>query len=91
MFADFIEGVKGYKMWHPIERKFIVRRDVTFREEEVYMQKEGSSDVSKEITTTRIEVEKPNTPAIEPNPHIELKEEEGKQRNMLEILIHNLI
>lgn len=32
MSADFTEGVKGYKMWHPTERKFIVSKDVTFRE-----------------------------------------------------------
>lgn len=62
MFVGFIEGVKGYKMWHPIERKFIISRDVTFREEE----KEGTSDAIKETTTTQIEVEKPKAPAIDP-------------------------
>ncbi|XP_038885954.1 uncharacterized protein LOC120076257 [Benincasa hispida] len=37
MFVGFTEGVKGYKMWHPVERKFIVSRDITFRAEETFM------------------------------------------------------
>lgn len=46
MFVGFTEGVKGYKMWHPIEMKFIIKRDVTFKEKEMFMQKEEKKEES---------------------------------------------
>lgn len=54
----------------------MVSKVVSFREEEMYMQRKGSSDMSKETSTTRIEVEKPSAPAIEPNPQAKIEEEE---------------
>lgn len=62
----------------------MVSKVVSFREEEMYMQRKGSSDMSKETSTTRIEVEKPIAPAIEPNPQTNLEEEEEETEEQTE-------
>ena len=32
MFVGFTEGIKGFKLWHPTNKRFIISRDVLFRE-----------------------------------------------------------
>ena len=32
MFIGFKKGVKGYKIWDPKDKKFVLSRDVTFDE-----------------------------------------------------------
>ncbi|XP_038904482.1 uncharacterized protein LOC120090851 [Benincasa hispida] len=39
MFLGFIEGLKGFRMWHPIEKRCITSRDFIFRETKMFMQK----------------------------------------------------
>ena len=60
MFVGFTEEVKGFKMWHPTNKKFIISRDVHFRETEMFMQGKGNIERNPNATetyTTRIEVE----------------------------------
>lgn len=54
MFVAFTKGVKGFKMWHPIEKKSIINRDVTFGEKEMFMQKEKvTGEISMNPTELR--------------------------------------
>ncbi|XP_038904504.1 uncharacterized protein LOC120090876 [Benincasa hispida] len=77
MFVGFSEGVKGFKMWNPIEKRFIVSKDVTFREKEMFMQKEKTTcEVPKSFTTARIEVEARKDSSTSHNPPNETEEEE---------------
>ncbi|XP_038874950.1 uncharacterized mitochondrial protein AtMg00710-like [Benincasa hispida] len=57
MFVGFTEGVKGFKMWNPIEKRLVVNRDVTFKEREMFMQKEKTTIEVPKSPSTRIEVE----------------------------------
>lgn len=57
MFVGFSEGVKGFKLWHPSERRFIVSRDVIFRENEMLMHKEGQTEDKADSSNSKIEVE----------------------------------
>lgn len=75
-FVGFLEGVKDFKMWHSIERKFIVSRDITFRESEMVMHKENKSEDKTETSNSKIEVEKLIGPPTESNTHNELEDEE---------------
>ncbi|MDV3187719.1 MAG: hypothetical protein Q8836_02375 [Sweet potato little leaf phytoplasma] len=57
MFLRLTEGVKGYRLWHPVERRCINSRDVTFREQEMYMLHDKTSEKSLATKDTHIEVE----------------------------------
>lgn len=76
MFVGFLKGGKGFKMWHPIERKFTVSRDITFRENEMFMHKESMSDDKTEISNSKIEVERLIEPPTMPNTHSESEDDE---------------
>lgn len=41
MFVGFIKGVKDFKIWHLIDKKFIISRDVHFKENEMVMKGKG--------------------------------------------------
>lgn len=57
MFVGFTEGVKGFRLWQPTERKCINSRDVIFREEEMFMlQTTQNIDSAKESTTFKVEL-----------------------------------
>ena len=60
MFIGYPEGVKGYKLWFSDENgsKSIISRDVTFREDEMYMKKASSGQsTSEEGENARFKVE----------------------------------
>ena len=60
MFVDFTEGVKSFNLWHPTNKKFIINRDVHFRETKMFMQGKGNIEGNHNATetyTTQIEVE----------------------------------
>lgn len=76
MFVGFLEGVNGFKMWHTIEKKFIVSRDITFRESKMFMHKEDKTKDKTETFNSKIEVEKIIEPPIEANIHSESEDEE---------------
>lgn len=57
MFVGFTESVKGFRLWHPIEKKCVNSCDVTFREDEMFMMKEVQMNTNNQPHTTRIEVE----------------------------------
>ncbi|KAA0060416.1 retrotransposon protein, putative, Ty1-copia subclass [Cucumis melo var. makuwa] len=42
MFIGYPEGVKGYKCWNFISNRSLISRDVTFKEDEFYMNSETS-------------------------------------------------
>ncbi|XP_038877664.1 uncharacterized mitochondrial protein AtMg00710-like [Benincasa hispida] len=65
MFVGFTEGVKGFKMWNSAEKRFVVSRDVTFREREMFMQKEKTTIEIPKSSTTRIKVEAPKDKSID--------------------------
>lgn len=48
MLLEFTKGVKGYKLWHPTEKKCVSSRDIIFREQEIY------SKISQRITIHKI-------------------------------------
>ena len=52
VFVEFKKGVKGYKIWDPKDRKFILSRDVTF--DEASMVKLINSRQVESQTTNRI-------------------------------------
>ncbi|XP_038891593.1 uncharacterized protein LOC120080985 [Benincasa hispida] len=82
MFVGFTEGVKGYKMWHPVERKFIISRDITFREEKMFMEKEKRLEDEAKSSTTGIKVEIPTEQPKKsnlPSDTREFEEDEGEQ------------
>lgn len=59
-FTGYPEGVKGFKVWMPEERKVIISRDVVFREEVVYKDdKNGvtSQEVIREETPNLVSLE----------------------------------
>ena len=44
MFVEFKKGVKGYKIWDPKDKKFILSRDITFDEASIL-----KSTISKQV------------------------------------------
>lgn len=65
MFVGFTDGVKGFKMWHPTEKGFVITRDVTFKEREMFMLKENLIVEVYKALTTRIDVKNPKDPPTE--------------------------
>ena len=60
MFVGFTERVKGFKLWHPTNKKFIISMDILFRESEMFMQGKINTERNSDDTesyTTQIEVE----------------------------------
>lgn len=63
MFLGFTEGVKGFRLWHPVEKRCLNSRDVTFREQDMYMlQAKSQNEITKEHNTS-IEVEESPQPS----------------------------
>lgn len=56
----FTNGFKDFKLWHPIVKRCINSRDITSREEEMFMQKKTSSSSCKSPNKETFEVELPN-------------------------------
>ena len=48
MFVGFKKGIKGFKIWDPTDRKFLLSRDVTF--DEAFMLK---PKVSQQVETSK--------------------------------------
>jgi len=48
LFVEFKKGVKGYKIWDPKDKKFILSRDITFDE----------ASILKSIISKQVEFEK---------------------------------
>lgn len=57
MFVGFTEVVKGYRLWRLKERKCITNRDVIFRENEMFMQKNSVPEQTPQELSDKIEVE----------------------------------
>ena len=60
MFVDFTKGVKSFKLWHHTSKKFIISKDVHFREIKMFMQGKGNIERNHDAIkayTTQIEVE----------------------------------
>lgn len=57
MFFEFTKEVKGFRLWHPIEKRCINSRDVIFREQEMYMLQNKPEEKSSPDLDNRIEVE----------------------------------
>lgn len=73
MFVAFTDGVKGFKMWHPIEKMFIGSRDVAFKKDERCLSR-------KRIWQWKflmVEVNLNESP-IETSPQVKTKQNEAK-------------
>ncbi|KAM2004372.1 hypothetical protein ACFX15_027830 [Malus domestica] len=65
LFMGFSTGVKGYRLWCPDEKKFVVSRDVTFDEAAMVNQNkhEGETEATETISSSK-QVELLNTPVV---------------------------
>ena len=44
VFLGYPRGVKGYRLWDPLEKKVIISQDVTFDEESVLQRRAGMEE-----------------------------------------------
>ena len=86
IFVGFTKRVKGFTMWHPIEGRFIMSRDVTFREKEILMQKEQGIPKSLEHPTNLIEVKEASNLPSETSPPIEPEDDEEMTIKLLKLM-----
>ncbi|CAL8991426.1 unnamed protein product, partial [Prunus brigantina] len=65
LFMGFSTGVKGYRLWCPDEKKFVVSRDVTFDEAAMVNQNkhEGEIEATKTMSSSK-QVELLKTPVV---------------------------
>lgn len=63
MFLEFTEGVKGYRLWHPIEKRCINSMDVIFREQEMFMFQDKPVEEHRKDEATKIKVELNSPPS----------------------------
>ncbi|KAM1935365.1 hypothetical protein ACFX15_019429 [Malus domestica] len=65
LFMGFSTGVKGYRLWCPNEKKFVVSRDVTFDEAAMVNQNkhEGETEVTETMSSSK-QVELLKTPVV---------------------------
>lgn len=65
-FMGTKKGVKGYKLWDPVDKKMIMSRDVTFDEDSM-MNPEVSQQVER-LTSTKKILQQVEIDALPPNP-----------------------
>jgi len=66
VFVGFKRGIKGYEMWDPKDRKFVLSRDVTFNEASMLkptisqqLEIEKTKEISQQVETNA------NPPSLE--------------------------
>jgi len=62
VFLRFKRGVKGYKIWHPKDKKTILSRDVTFDEASMIKPTNSQQVEGKKITEVSQQVKSDATP-----------------------------
>ena len=59
MFIGFTEELKGFRMWHPIEKRCITSRDVVFKEDIMFVFDKPNETFDPNYKLNEIEVEHP--------------------------------
>ena len=44
VFLGFPRGIKGYRLWDPLEKKIVISRDVTFDKNSVLQRRDGMEE-----------------------------------------------
>ena len=91
IFVGFTEGVKGFKLLHPTNKRFIISSDVLFRESEMFMLEKGNIAGNSDETesyTTQIEVEntRNNVQPIEESTTTEQEQVENLSEEQAEMI-----